>query len=176
MARKLKVFSAEMGFVRAVVAAPSRKAALEAWGVRDDLFARGTAKEEADPTLVEQALAEPGEVVRAPIASGAEIVSAAESTKAGRTKPSPAPSPAAKARPPSKPPPPRKQLDKAKAALTAAETEQRDALKDIETEQADLDRKRKALETRLSKQLRTLTDERDRAQKAYDKALKAWDG
>ena len=46
MARKLKVFSAQMGFVRAVVAAPSRKAALEAWGVRDDLFARDAAKAE----------------------------------------------------------------------------------------------------------------------------------
>ena len=45
MARALKVFSTPAGFYEAVVAAPSRKAALAAWGAHDDLFASGHAQE-----------------------------------------------------------------------------------------------------------------------------------
>ena len=38
-ARKLQVFRTAIGFDDALVAAPSRKAALTAWGAEKDLFA-----------------------------------------------------------------------------------------------------------------------------------------
>ena len=66
MARPLKVFTTAAGFVNAVAAAPSRKAALQAWGVRDNLFASGAATVVTVPDLIAQALATPGEIVRVP--------------------------------------------------------------------------------------------------------------
>ena len=45
MTRKLKVFRTPIGFHDAYVAAPSQKAALQAWGTDTDLFARGVALE-----------------------------------------------------------------------------------------------------------------------------------
>ena len=113
MARKLKVFSADLGFVRAVVAAASRKAALDAWGVHDDLFSRGSAREvTGDEALMAEAVAKPGEVLRKPIASGADIVqSARKPSGSAGASPKVNDKPAAKVKP-SKPPPSRAALDK----------------------------------------------------------------
>jgi len=63
-AKKLKVFRTPIGFHDAYVAAPSRKAALEAWGSDGDLFAQGLAEVVTDPKLTKKALARPGEVIR----------------------------------------------------------------------------------------------------------------
>ena len=46
--RKLKVFQAQFGFYDTVVAAPSRAAALRAWGTHQNLFASGEAKVATD--------------------------------------------------------------------------------------------------------------------------------
>ena len=62
MARKLKVFRTSAGFSDAYVAAPSRKAALAAWGADVDLFARGVAEEVTEPDLMVQPLGKPGDV------------------------------------------------------------------------------------------------------------------
>jgi hypothetical protein len=63
--RRLKVFKTPTGFHDAYVAAPSRKAALEAWGAGTDLFSAGIAElAEADSEAAKAALATPGEVVR----------------------------------------------------------------------------------------------------------------
>ena len=61
---KLKVFCATSGFHDSIVAAPSRPAALKAWGARTDLFSMGVAKQVTDPQIVEKALARPGQVIR----------------------------------------------------------------------------------------------------------------
>ena len=61
MPRKLKVFRTSTGFHDAYVAAPSRKAALAAWGADADLFARGVAEQVTDPKLMAQPLERPGE-------------------------------------------------------------------------------------------------------------------
>jgi hypothetical protein len=45
MPRKLKTYQTSLGFYDLVVAAPSMKAALEAWGSRSNLFHQGFAKE-----------------------------------------------------------------------------------------------------------------------------------
>jgi hypothetical protein len=62
--QKLKVFRTSIGFHDAYVAAPSRKAALAAWGASTDLFARGLAEVVTEPSLTKAPLATPGEVVK----------------------------------------------------------------------------------------------------------------
>lgn len=63
MARKLKVFCYSDGFHSWTVAAPSRAKALEAWGVRRDLFRDGAAREIQIGPDREAALAAPGELI-----------------------------------------------------------------------------------------------------------------
>jgi len=66
MSRRLKVFRTNAGFYDAYIAAPSRLAALAAWGAKGDLFAREAAEEITDPALTAEPLAHPGEVIRKP--------------------------------------------------------------------------------------------------------------
>ena len=56
---KLKVFQAQFGFFDSVVAAPSQAAALQAWGIHQNLFASGEAKVIEDEAAVAAALAHP---------------------------------------------------------------------------------------------------------------------
>lgn len=67
MARKLKTFVTTLGFFDLAVAAPSMKAAMEAWGLRRNLFKQGLASETEDPTIVAAAMAQPGRVLRRPV-------------------------------------------------------------------------------------------------------------
>lgn len=69
MAKKLKVYRTSIGFFELAVAAPSMKAAAEAWGVMTDVFSRGFAEQTEDPKAVEAALASPGVVLRRPVGS-----------------------------------------------------------------------------------------------------------
>jgi hypothetical protein len=69
MPRALKVFRSHRGFYDTVVATPSKKAALEAWGSRQDLFREGLAEITSDPDAVKAALAKPGIVLRRPFGS-----------------------------------------------------------------------------------------------------------
>ncbi len=62
--QKLKVFRTPIGFHDAYIAAPSQKAALEAWGADSNIFAQGIAEQVTDPKLMEEALANPGEVIK----------------------------------------------------------------------------------------------------------------
>jgi colicin import membrane protein len=52
MAGKLKTFVTSLGFFDQAIAAPSMKAALEAWGAGSNLFHQGVAKETDDPDVV----------------------------------------------------------------------------------------------------------------------------
>ena len=49
MAKKLKVYRTSIGFFDLAIAAPSMKAAAEAWGAGSDIFKRGFAKQTEDP-------------------------------------------------------------------------------------------------------------------------------
>ena len=62
--QKLKVFVTPIGFHDAYVAAPSQKAALEAWGADSNIFAQGIAEQVTDPKLMEEPLASPGKVIK----------------------------------------------------------------------------------------------------------------
>lgn len=64
MARKLKTYTTSAGFFDLAVAAPSMKAALEAWGARNDLFRQGFASLSEDPAIVAATMAKPGIVLR----------------------------------------------------------------------------------------------------------------
>jgi hypothetical protein len=68
----LKVYRTPIGFHDAFVAAPSQKAALEAWGASTDLFARGLAETVTDAALTKAPLATPGKVVKVSRGSRAE--------------------------------------------------------------------------------------------------------
>lgn len=62
---KLKLFRTVIGFHDAYVAAPSQKAALEAWGASTDLFSAGLAERIDDPAVCEAAFEKPGTIVTA---------------------------------------------------------------------------------------------------------------
>src|SRR5438270_13951897 len=67
MARQLKTYQASVGFFDLAVAAPSMKAALEAWGSKSNLFHQGFAKATEDPGIVAATMARPGVVLRRPV-------------------------------------------------------------------------------------------------------------
>jgi hypothetical protein len=71
MARKLKVYQTSQGFYDLAVAAPSMKAALEAWGAGSNLFHQGFAKESDDSKVIAAAMDQPGVVLHRPVGSDA---------------------------------------------------------------------------------------------------------
>lgn len=73
MARSLKVFRAHLGFYDTIVAAPSQKAALEAWGMHMNAFADGAAGVTTDKEAVKAASAHPGLVLKRPFGSKGEF-------------------------------------------------------------------------------------------------------
>lgn len=165
MPRKLKVFRMPIGFEDAYVAAPSRKAALAAWGTDRDQFARGVAEEVTDPKLTREPLARPGEVVRKSRGDLASQLKALPPRPKNGTAPPP---PTPKQTKP-KPPPRRDKLD-------AAETALRDARTRHEAEVRKLEMELDALRDKQAKELAKLTTKRDTAREAYTAALERWSG
>ncbi|MCP4618331.1 MAG: cell envelope biogenesis protein TolA [Bradyrhizobium sp.] len=78
MARKLKTFLTSLGFFDQAIAAPSMKAALEAWGADSNLFHQGFAREVDDPAIVEATMEKPGVVLKRPIGSSGPFKESAE--------------------------------------------------------------------------------------------------
>ncbi|MCS3689120.1 hypothetical protein [Bradyrhizobium elkanii] len=78
MARKLKTFQTSLGFFDLAIAAPSMKAALEAWGANSNLFHQGAAKESDDPDVIAAAMKKPGVVLRRPVGSSRSFSEQAE--------------------------------------------------------------------------------------------------
>jgi hypothetical protein len=78
MARKLKTYQTSLGFFELAIAAPSMKAALEAWGADSNLFHQGAAKESVDPDIVAATMAKPGVVLRRPVGSAGSFGEHAE--------------------------------------------------------------------------------------------------
>ena len=79
MARKLKTYQTSLGFYDLAVAAPSMKAALNAWGSRSNLFHQGFAEETTDPAIVTATMDNPGVVLRRPVGSNGAYREHAES-------------------------------------------------------------------------------------------------
>lgn len=78
MARKLKTYLTSLGFFDQAVAAPSMKAALEAWGSKSNLFHQGFAREVDDPAIVEATMAKPGIVLKRPVGSNGRFTESAD--------------------------------------------------------------------------------------------------
>lgn len=127
---KLKVFAWSNGLKTYAVATTSRPKALEAWGIHQDLFADGTAREVDDPALVAAATAAPGAVIERVVSGGAARVMAA-------AKPPQRPKGATAAQ---------KRAAELKAKLAALDDEHAQSLQDIESRRRELDDKAAALE------------------------------
>jgi hypothetical protein len=97
MARKLKTYQTSLGFYDQAIAAPSMKAALEAWGADSNLFHQGAAKESDDPAVIAATMAKPGVVLKRPVGSNGPFGEHAElpanlegAVKPGKSAPKPA--------------------------------------------------------------------------------------
>lgn len=150
----LKVFRAVSGFHDSYVAAPSRAAALRAWGASTDLFAMGAAEVITDPKLTAGPLAKPGVVFRVRRGSG----------KASPIEQRPRPK---------APPPSRKALDRAEQALARKRDAQKSELAKIDAQVAALADKRAALLARQEAELQRLEDARRTAEEDYSSAVRA---
>ncbi|MNE37525.1 hypothetical protein D3C80_1313800 [compost metagenome] len=157
--RRLKVFTASLGFYETVVAVPSRAAALRAWGSHQDLFASGLARETQDPELTAAALAQPDIVLKRAVGSSDRFAVEAISLPKVPRRQKPAPV-KTMPKPASKPPQPRKPADR--RALDAAESKL-----------ANVDAARKCEEADLRDRQAALEAERRKAQTAYVEARKA---
>ena len=173
---RLKVFRTPIGFHDAYVAAPSRKAALQAWGTDKDLFARGVAEEVTDPAITAEPLAAPGTVFRQMRAMPPEEVEAGPG-KSGKPKaPRAAPERPLRRIPPPPPPPPpsSQQVDEAQAALDAAGEQQQIEQRDLAARERELASERKAMEKRQATELRRLESRLAAAQEDHATQLAAW--
>ena len=150
------MFRTPIGFHDAYVAAPSQKAALEAWGSDANLFAREAAEEVTDPDLTKAPLEQPGVVFRRLRGSEKEQMEAlgrdasAKTRKKGPRKPS------------------RSALDQAEEALEALEKAQRDEL-------AALDKKRQELERRHARDIKAGRAKERRVREEYEDAVREWE-
>lgn len=165
---KLKVFRTAAGFHDAYVAAPSRKAALAAWGADKDLFARGMAEEVTDPALTEAPLAAPGEVVKVSRGGRAEQLAALPEERPKkenlRTRIEPTPTPK----------PSRAKLDAAEAALAQAEARHEHERAALAEKEAALQRRKRELSREQAAEISRLARTRDDADVTYRTALKNW--
>ena len=157
MARKLKTYQTSLGFFDQAIAAPSMKAALEAWGADSNLFHQGAAKESHDPDVIAATLAKPGVVLRRPVGSDRSFSEHAElPADLGGGKPT-------KAAPKSK-------------GLKAKRRSSRPIDKAAERKAAlAYEREQRRQELELAKEEAAREKERERRQQAVDKAQAALD-
>ncbi len=180
-AQKLKVYRTVAGFNDAYVAAPSQKAALQAWGSERDLFARGIAELVTDPALTAEPLASPGVVVKHSRGTTAEQVEAmpgpeprtARRSDSGHpeasrlpSKPKPAPKP--------KPKPSSAELEAAELALETVTADYDSRMKALADREAKLARERHDLEMRQHDEVGAAEAAVKDARQAYDRALRQW--
>ncbi|MDB5470986.1 MAG: hypothetical protein JWR84_2546 [Caulobacter sp.] len=157
----LRTYTAEIdGLNQWIVAAPNQSAALEAFGVHQNLFAQGLAGLTKDADLVEAANALPGVPLKRPKTGGKFTAGPADSDWSGAL------AEASKGAGPRKAPS-RARLDKARAALDAAQAEGERRL-------ADLEKAVEAAKARLSDEQARVERTLDKAQAAVDAAEAAW--
>jgi hypothetical protein len=159
--QKLKVYRTPIGFHDAFVAAPSQKAALEAWGADTNLFGRGIAEQVTDAKLTRVPLENPGQVVKVLRGTPAEQLAALEAQEPPTRRKAQAPEIVAKQPKKRVPKPSRTAVAKAQDALDRLEKRQ-------EGEIAKLEEQQEALERKLRDLKRRHEGERDKAQRRLD--------
>lgn len=176
--QKLKVYRTAIGFHDAYVAAPSQKAALEAWGVDTNLFARDSAEEVTEPDLMKVPLEHPGQVVKVLRGTKAEQLAAlAEQEPSAKTRKSRVKqSEVVRKRPDKRPPKPsRSTLDRAEKAVEALEKRQEQEVAAIEKEQKALEQKRRDLLRGHERERDEAREEVEAERAKYEKALRRHD-
>jgi len=167
MPRRLKVFRTTIGFHDAYVAAPSRKAALAAWGATKDLFAMEAAEEVTDTELMEEPLAHPSQVIQKVRGSLEQQLDALKATFAAQSDK--APQREHKVSKPS-----RAALDKAEAALVKFEQQGEDRLAKLRKREASLAKERADLEREIASGREELESRREKADQAYRSSMTEW--
>lgn len=161
---RLKTYTAEIdGLHDWIVAAPNQQAALDAFGVNQNLFAQGEARATTDADRVKAAEAQPGQPLQR-MKGGKGVWE-----KAGGGTDWSAALDASRATAPRKKPPSRRVLNEAEAALKDFEVERQGEITELEA-QADalakqLDQTRAAYEQRRG-ELQTAVDKAEAAYKA----------
>ena len=184
--QKLKVFRTPIGFHDAYVAAPSQKAALEAWGSERNLFERGGAEQVIDEALMREPLAHPGKIIKLSRGTMAEQLEALPDDPpppSGKTAARPAPVDEAtdRARPVKKPQKPkpkpdRGSLDRARHALDEAEARFEADRADLKQRADDLARERAEFEKREKAERDKLSRALAKADAEYQRRIRAWRG
>ena len=151
--RRLKVYRAAFGFHESVVAAPNQKAALEAWGVRQNLFAEGEASVTTDEATVTAALAQPGVPLSRPVGGEGHFGLVKKSERRA-----------------TRPKPDRRALDAAERELADLEKAQSEARAAFEEKVAALKAEAKAVQADLGKRLAEARRAVASARRAYVKA------
>lgn len=172
--QKLKVFRTPIGFHDAYVAAPSQKAALEAWGAGTNLFTAGTAEVVTDRKLTEEPLSRPGEVIKRPRGSAKEHMAALGRSEPKGQRGEPRAKSTTTDKP--KPKPSRASLDRAEAALAGLEKRQAEERGALDREEQMLKKRRQALEEKQRRAMERVTEKRDSVEERYREAMARWDG
>lgn len=168
MPRKLKVYQTSQGFYDLALAAPSMKAALEAWGASSNLFHQGFAKEADDDETIAAAMAKPGIVLKRPVGSSDPFREDADLPTAASLD---LPQPKREARPKkAEAPKSRKTDEKAERRAAAAfEKERQKRQKQREKEEAEAAKARSKREAAIEKAEAALEKaKRDHEQKAAE--------
>ena len=171
---KLKVFRTPAGFHDAYVAAPSQKAALAAWGVEANLFARGLAEQVTDPALSAAPLAAPGEVIKVARTMADAPPEPTRRKPAARPGSKARPKPAPKPKPAPEPKPSRTDLDAAEHALANAEKRHAREKAALRREEEALAERRRTLDREHAEERAGLDRARIVAADAYEFAMKRW--
>ena len=176
MAPRLKLFRTPIGFHDAYVAAPSQKAALEAWGADADLFARGIAERVDDPRLLAQAAEQPGTVIKHARGTAAEHLALA--AKPMKATPSKAKGRVIPAKSPAKPRPrpSRKALDLAEQKLDEHRLSVEARIAELEDERAHIGIQIAKLRKEGEVQAGKFQAAVDKARAKYEDALDQWRG
>lgn len=156
---RLKVFCTTSGFHDSIVAAPSKPAALKAWGAKTDLFSMGAAKQVTDPKIAKKALDRPGEVIRLKRSGGGAEVKTPRRKKAKPSKP-----------------PSRATLKAAEEKLAKLEAAHAKDLDAIQRELKAIEKQRDQLLVRHSKARSAAKRKMEQARDDYEAALAEWDG
>jgi hypothetical protein len=168
--QRLKVYMTQIGFHNWLVAAPSQKAALAAWDVKENLFAMGSARVVTDKDCIELAMTTPG--VPVPVDTGHDLAKVTRVVRldehrrrkpAHRAEKAPARKPAARRRKPD-----RTKLDRAEDALQEFQ-------KRAVRERAALLRARKALDLKAEELEEDLEAEQERLETALEQARERYE-
>jgi hypothetical protein len=154
---KLKVFCTTSGFYDHLVAAPSKPAALKAWGAKTDLFSMGVARLVTDPKIERKALERPGEVIRLRRDGGKKVDSRMPLRTRARKRPS------------------RAKLDAAEERFAELGLRQGKEFRTAQSEVIAAQNKLATLEKRQASARRAAERGVEKARDAYERALAKWD-